>query len=145
MLRLVACIHASLIISLTAVDRPICKRMECQEYKVLERNQEYEIRLYPDELRAFTMNSADKVGRGCNRCQRNWERLSLYRHGANEKSQKFPATLPVLYTAEPNGDQINWDNWRMSMMIPQDLGLDAPEPNSDRVGIADRGPCVAFV
>ncbi len=102
---------------------------ESAEYTVLEKNDAFEIREYPDLMLAATNMNADR-----RREDGSFMRLFRYISGDNDNSQKVAMTTPVFMESEADSN-----DGQMGFVLPAEVASSrVPEPNSERVEIKKR-------
>ncbi len=112
--------------------------VEEAKYKVLEREGDFELRLYEPQILAETLVEGDFQGVG----NEGFRRLYDYISGKNRKQQAIPMTAPVSQegtsekipmTAPVNQEQVG-GKWRISFLMPYQYTLEnLPEPLDYRV------------
>ena len=101
---------------------------ESAEYTVLKKDENIELREYPDLMMATTNMSSVQGDDG------SFGRLFRYISGGNQEKQKVAMTTPVFM--EPATDQAAG---QMGFVIPKQVAeSNAPEPTSDQVSLTKR-------
>ena len=99
-------------------------RAERQQYRMIKRDGDVEIRFYPAAVMA-TVVSPDGTYRGS--ANRNFGRLAGYIFGGNKKAEKIAMTAPVHMELGTNGSS-------MSFVMPSKHSAEAlPQPNDTGV------------
>lgn len=102
---------------------------ESAEYTVVEKENQFEVRKYPELVLAATKMSTESQRR-----DGSFMRLFGYISGANDSQQKVAMTTPVFMEAEPGKQQ-----GQMGFVMPKKVAdKGAPEPTSDQVAIRKR-------
>tara|TARA_R110002111_G_scaffold185031_3_gene250943 strand:+ start:70787 stop:71392 length:606 start_codon:yes stop_codon:yes gene_type:complete len=102
---------------------------ESASYSVLQSEDEFEIREYPDLYMAITQSEFDTQGK-----DGSFMRLFRYIDGDNEQQQKVSMTTPVFMNSQQNDAPGN-----MGFVIPQSLtGGEIPDPGNEKVQIRER-------
>lgn len=126
-----------LLITLVLVTVPIIlsfakARIEKQKYRVIKKEQEFEIRFYPPAIFATTRSSAKSYRELGNS---GFRKIAGYIFGNNETSAKIAMTSPVHM-------DINNKESSMSFVMPSEYSLDKlPRPSDDRV-VVHESPAV---
>lgn len=99
---------------------------ESAEYRVIEKDGEFELREYPELTMAATKTQQGRNG--------SFMRLFGYISGENENQQKIAMTTPVFMEMD---DQLR--EQKMSFVLPKQFSVDAaPVPAGERVTISTR-------
>jgi len=102
---------------------------ESAEYKVIESDDNIEIREYPDLMLAATDSKMDSQGR-----DGSFMRLFRYISGANEGEQKIAMTTPVFMEGEVGKSDVS-----MGFVMPKEVAAEGvPEPKGAGVRIRKR-------
>ena len=102
---------------------------ESAEYSVLESDNNFELREYPDLMLATT-----EMGTRIQGDNGSFGRLFRYISGGNQEKQKIAMTTPVFM--EPKSDQFSG---QMGFVIPKDIADSSiPEPGNDQVKLHKR-------
>ncbi|MEL6107658.1 MAG: heme-binding protein [Planctomycetota bacterium] len=102
---------------------------ESAEYKVVESDDNIEIREYPDLMLAATDSKMDSQGR-----DGSFMRLFRYISGANEGEQKIAMTTPVFMEGEVGKSDVS-----MGFVMPKEVAEEGvPEPKGAGVKIRKR-------
>ena len=102
---------------------------ESAEYKVVESDDNIEIREYPDLMLAATDSKMDSQGR-----DGSFMRLFRYISGANEGEQKIAMTTPVFMEGEVGKSDVS-----MGFVMPKEVAAEGvPEPKGAGVKIRKR-------
>jgi DNA gyrase inhibitor GyrI len=103
---------------------------ESAEYKVIERDGEFELREYPDLMLASTNMRPDSQGN-----DGSFMRLFRYISGGNDGEQKVAMTTPVFMADEAEGQT----EGTMGFVIPKEVAIrGVPKPASGDVQIRKR-------
>jgi len=102
---------------------------ESAEYKVIESDETFEIREYPDLMLAATDSEIDSQGR-----DGSFMRLFRYISGANEAEQKIAMTTPVFMEGEIGKRDVS-----MGFVMPKEVAAKgAPDPKGEGVKLRER-------
>lgn len=102
---------------------------ESAEYTVVEKDNQFEIREYPELVLAATKMSTES-----RRSDGSFMRLFRYISGDNDSQQKVAMTTPVFMEAEPGKQQ-----GQMGFVMPKEVADEgAPAPTSEQVVIRKR-------
>jgi hypothetical protein len=102
---------------------------ESAEYKVIESDDNIEIREYPDLMLVATDSEMNAQGR-----DGSFMRLFRYISGANENEQKIAMTTPVFMEGEIGKSDVS-----MGFVMPKEVAVDGvPKPTGDGVKIRKR-------
>ena len=102
---------------------------ESAEYKVIESDDKFEVREYPDLMLAATDSKMDSQGR-----DGSFMRLFRYISGANEDDQKIAMTTPVFMEGEIGKSDVS-----MGFVMPKEVASEGvPQPKGEGVKIRKR-------
>ncbi|XP_062602201.1 heme-binding protein 2-like [Saccostrea cucullata] len=101
-----------------------CNKLDCPKYQVLEKNKDYELRLY-ESSGWMSSNTAGIDYKEAS--YTNFRRLFRYINGTNEKAEKIAMTAPVLIMVQPGPGPACENNFTMSFfMSPKVANPPAP-------------------
>jgi len=112
------------------------------EYSILEKHDNFEIRLYEPQIVAETLVEGDFKDVG----NEGFRRLFGYISGKNRKKQSIPMTAPVSQEADyekiemtaPVNQVRVGEKWRITFLMPPDYTMDTlPEPLDERVTLKE--------
>jgi hypothetical protein len=115
-----------LVVTFQIVTVVSTNRTERQGYRLIHRDRDLEIRLYPEAVMA-TVLSPDGTYKGS--ANRNFGRLAGYIFGGNKRADRISMTSPVHMELSATGSS-------MSFVMPSKYGLDdLPPPNDSGVAL----------
>jgi len=102
---------------------------ESAEYKVVESDGKFEVRLYPELMLVATTTKLDAQGR-----DGSFMKLFRYISGANESEKKISMTTPVFMENDKEDSAV-----RMGFVMPKDIAVEGvPAPTGEGVDVRKR-------
>ena len=131
-------ILATLLLTLiltTEIIKMVKAKTEIQKYETLYRNDNFEIRYYPQSILA----SVDVNGDYDNSRNSGFRILANYIFGGNKENEKIAMTSPVRMSSK---EELN----TMSFVLPSNMNFNSlPKPNDDRILLHKSEPFYAAV
>ncbi|TWU40203.1 SOUL heme-binding protein [Novipirellula aureliae] len=108
---------------------------ESAEYKVIESDDNFEVREYPDLMLVATSTKIDAQGR-----DGSFMKLFRYISGANESEQKISMTTPVFMESKPLMENDKTDSEvQMGFVMPKEVAVEGvPSPTGPDVDVHKR-------
>jgi len=140
-LPLILCAVISLNVAF-ADNIPECKKIECAEFELVEKKENYDVRIYKAHKIVSTTTTGYPWWIAENM---NFMRLFRYIQGANEKQQKIKMTAPVLsvLNADEKTGTLIKNSFEMSFFTPKAME-ELPKPTNEKLELKEFGPVKVY-
>ena len=123
-------------------DKKYCGKLDCPDYVVLKRTEDYELRHYkPSKWAASEECGIDHK----DAASKNFWKLFAYISGNNEKNVKIPMTKPVMTRIKVSQEPFCESKYLMHFFVPHNLQKDTPKPTSSKVKLVEYPETFVYV
>lgn len=123
-------------------DKKYCGDLDCPDYVVVNKTDDYELRHYKPSKWATTEESGIDFKDASNK---NFMRLFDYISGNNKKKMKIPMTEPVITAVKVSQGPFCESDYLMHFFVPHNLQKDTPEPTSPKVKLVEYPETFVYV
>ena len=123
-------------------DKKYCGKLDCPDYVVVEKTEDYELRHYkPSKWAASEECGIDhKVA-----ASKNFRKLFAYISSVNEKKVKIPMTKPVMTRVKVSQEPFCESDYLMHFFVPHSLQKNTPKPTSPKVKLIEYPETFVYV
>ena len=123
-------------------DKKYCGKLDCPDYVVVNKTDDYELRHYKSSKWVATEESGIDYK---DAASKNFWKLFAYISGDNEKKVKIPMTKPVITRIKVSQGPFCESDYLMHFFVPHSLQKDTPKPTSPKVKLVEYPETFVYV